>query len=280
MNDSEDLLSIGEVSKICRISIKTLRYYDKIGLLKPACVDPVSKYRYYSKSQLILITYFKEMKLLGFSSDELRRCFENKENASEKVAALVDKKMSQITKQVDELQKVQQQLATLKESYMEMEARQQGNINIKHLSPRLVAFIRSRLKYEFHAMNARCIELVHLIHENNLIFKGGMMTVFHDNYRVFDYNDADIEFCWEVFADKPYNYSFIREIPPGLYASIIHEGDYFTLLTETHHFLYEWIKQHKYQVIGPAINFHLSVPEGRLPKKIIVEVQVPVINNT
>lgn len=50
MNDSEDLLSIGQVSEICRISVKTLRYYDKIGLLKPVYIDSASRYRYYSKS--------------------------------------------------------------------------------------------------------------------------------------------------------------------------------------------------------------------------------------
>lgn len=280
MNDSEDLLSIGQVSEICRISVKTLRYFDKIGLLKPAYVDSVSRYRYYSKSQPALISFFKEMKLLGFSSDELRRCFENKDFASEKVLALVDKKMSQIAVQLEELQKVQQKLAAVKQIYKEMETRQPRDIIIKHIPSRLVAFIRSRLKYEFSAATAKCVELVHLVREYNMVIKGGVMTVFHDNYRVFDYKDADIEFCCEVFADKSYNYSFLREIPSELYASIIHEGDYYTLLTETHPQLYEWIKQHKYEPIGPAINVYLSAPEGRVPKKVMIEVQVPVINNT
>ena len=279
MDDSKDLLSIGEVSEICRISIKTLRYYDKIGLLKPVYIDSASRYRYYSKSQLALISLFKEMKLMGFSSDELRRCFEDKEVSSEKVTALLDKRMSQIAKQLEELQKVQQKLAAVKQIYKEMEARQSGSIIIKHIPSRLVAFIRSRIKFEYNVMTARFIELSHLARENNLVFKGAGMTIFHDKYQVFDYKDADTEFCWEVFADKSYNYSFIREMPSGLYASIIHEADYFSLLTETQPRLYEWIKKHKYEPIGPAIHTYLSVPEGRVPNKAMIEIQVPVINN-
>ncbi len=276
MNDSKDTLSIGEVSEICHISIKTLRYYDKIGLLKPAYVDSVSRYRYYSKSQLSSITFFKEMKLMGFSSDELRGCFDNKEVTSEKVIALLDKKMSQIDKQLEELQSVKQRLAISKQLLQEMKARSPGDISVIHKPSRLVAFIRSRLKWEYDAATAKFIELFHLARKNDLVFKGSGMTVLYDNYQVIDHKDVEIEFCWEVFADKSYNCSFIREIPSGLYASIIHEGDYFALLTEAYPRLYEWIKQHKYEPIGPAFNVHLSVPEGRRPKKGIVEVQVPI----
>jgi DNA-binding transcriptional MerR regulator len=48
----DNLLSIGEFSKISRASIKSLRYYDEIGIFSPAYVDPVSHYRYYSINQI------------------------------------------------------------------------------------------------------------------------------------------------------------------------------------------------------------------------------------
>ena len=46
------LLSIGEASKLKNVSIKALRYYEKIGIFKPAYIDPQSGYRYYSPAQL------------------------------------------------------------------------------------------------------------------------------------------------------------------------------------------------------------------------------------
>lgn len=63
MDHSEDLLSIGQVAEICHISIKTLRHYDKLRIIKPAFVDSTNKYRYYAKSQLPFIGYVREMRL-------------------------------------------------------------------------------------------------------------------------------------------------------------------------------------------------------------------------
>ncbi|MBP2664195.1 MAG: MerR: Hg(II)-responsive transcriptional regulator [Firmicutes bacterium] len=54
--------SIGEMSKLHNVPVKTLRYYDDIGLFKPTKVDESSKYRYYSIEQfeqLNTITYLK-----------------------------------------------------------------------------------------------------------------------------------------------------------------------------------------------------------------------------
>lgn len=46
------LLSIGEFAKLRGINVKSLRYYESIGALRPAYVNPDSGYRYYSINQL------------------------------------------------------------------------------------------------------------------------------------------------------------------------------------------------------------------------------------
>ena len=51
----DNLLTIGEVSKISGIHVKSLRYYDSIGVLKPVYIDPYTGYRYYSYSQLSIV---------------------------------------------------------------------------------------------------------------------------------------------------------------------------------------------------------------------------------
>lgn len=66
-----DLLSIGKMAEINRISIPTLRLYDQQGLLKPRYVDPETGYRYYDvyqSARLDMITYMKE---LGMSLSEI-----------------------------------------------------------------------------------------------------------------------------------------------------------------------------------------------------------------
>ena len=50
MSDQE-LFRIGEVAKMCHMSVGTLRYYEQMGLLQPEYTDPATGYRYYSVRQ-------------------------------------------------------------------------------------------------------------------------------------------------------------------------------------------------------------------------------------
>lgn len=50
-----DFLSIGKVSKLKNVSIKSLRYYDEIGIFKPAYINSQTNYRYYTTEQLPLL---------------------------------------------------------------------------------------------------------------------------------------------------------------------------------------------------------------------------------
>ena len=262
MFDSEDLLSIGEVSRIFRISPKTLRHYDKIGLIKPAYVDSTSQYRYYSISQLLVINCVKEMRLLGFSLTDISKCLDQKEGVFQvdKAITLVDEKKGQIVEQLKKLQNIEQLFVFWKVN-LEPEYRnniQPGNISVKYIPPRIVVFTRSRSKYEKHDMSVRVIELLHLIHENNVSYKGPFMAIFHDDHRSLDMG-GDIELCTEVLEVKPADYSFIREIPAGLYASVIHKGCNHTLITDTYPALYNWLKKLNYKVLGPSMEMYSSI---------------------
>lgn len=65
------MLSIGEFSKICQVSVKTLHHYDRIGLLKPAHVDAATGYRYYETAQLDRMLLIARLKRYGFSLFEI-----------------------------------------------------------------------------------------------------------------------------------------------------------------------------------------------------------------
>ena len=58
--------SIREVSELCNIPSKTLRYYDEIGLVVPEFRDESSRYRYYGKDQIITLCIIRKLRRLGF----------------------------------------------------------------------------------------------------------------------------------------------------------------------------------------------------------------------
>lgn len=71
------LFSIGETSKLNNIPIKTLRYYDDIGLLKPEHINESTGYRYYSYSQFADIDKIKRFKKLNIPLKELEKALES-----------------------------------------------------------------------------------------------------------------------------------------------------------------------------------------------------------
>ena len=66
---------IGEFARIAGVSIDTLRYYDKIGLLTPEYVDPKSKYRYYTHSQLVKLDIIKLFRKLDMPIETIDNLF-------------------------------------------------------------------------------------------------------------------------------------------------------------------------------------------------------------
>lgn len=74
------LYKIGDFSKKTGLSIRTLRYYDDIGLFKPIEVDLFTNYRYYSDGQLEDLKIINDLKDCGFSLDEIRDNWNNFSN--------------------------------------------------------------------------------------------------------------------------------------------------------------------------------------------------------
>lgn len=67
--------SIGDMSRICNISKKALRYYDKIGLITTQRQD-YNNYRYYTYEALLSVPVIKYYKQMGFTLEEMRAFIE------------------------------------------------------------------------------------------------------------------------------------------------------------------------------------------------------------
>ncbi|MCC3373887.1 MerR family transcriptional regulator [Cohnella sp. REN36] len=65
------MLRIGAFASLNKVSVKTLRYYDEVGLLKPAHIDEQTGYRYYSASQLPLLHRILMLRDFGFTLQQI-----------------------------------------------------------------------------------------------------------------------------------------------------------------------------------------------------------------
>ncbi|MFF2541299.1 MerR family transcriptional regulator [Kitasatospora sp. NPDC058063] len=77
------MLNIGDFASHGRVSVRMLRHYDAIGLLRPARVDPVSGYRSYEASQLARLNRVIALKELGFTLQQVRAVLDEQVDAAE-----------------------------------------------------------------------------------------------------------------------------------------------------------------------------------------------------
>lgn len=73
----ENYLTIGEVSKITRLPISTLRYFDAQGILSPYYKDENTNYRYYKLFQVPILKMIVHLKKLGFNNDSIKSHLKN-----------------------------------------------------------------------------------------------------------------------------------------------------------------------------------------------------------
>ena len=100
---------IGEFSHLCETTIKTLRHYDKINLLKPTKVDNFTGYRYYEENQLKTLEKIKQLQYAGFSLKDIKDLL--KETNQEKLNKQIENIKEENSKKITILQKLKNNMA-------------------------------------------------------------------------------------------------------------------------------------------------------------------------
>lgn len=100
-------IMIGELSKLTGVNAKSLRYYEKIGVLIPAFIDPENDYRYYAYSQIQLVYSIQFYVEMGIPLSELHRFINKKTgriNFKEQISygiEIAQKKQQKIQQQIE-----------------------------------------------------------------------------------------------------------------------------------------------------------------------------------
>ena len=86
-------MTIKEFSNLCGCNPQTIRYYDRMNLLKPVKVDDWTGYRFYDEEQALDFVKIKNLQTAGFSIDEIKGLLNASDEAiydafSQKIKAL------------------------------------------------------------------------------------------------------------------------------------------------------------------------------------------------
>lgn len=117
----KNYFSIGKLSKLSGVHIQSLRYYDEIGILKPAFVDPDTSYRYYTFQHMRIVEAIQYCVDLGIPLKYFTD-FIKEQDGEIDFAKLIDfgtrltkQKMLQIQERLQYLENIQKEIARSKE---------------------------------------------------------------------------------------------------------------------------------------------------------------------
>jgi DNA-binding transcriptional MerR regulator len=268
------MLKIGDFSKLSRVSVITLRYYDELGLLKPAHVDRFTGYRYYSLDQLPRLNRILALKDLGFSLEETARLLDDALSPAQ-MRALLRAKQAQIQQRVAE---EQARLARVEARLMQIEqedAMPIYQVTLKRLDPLTVAAVREtietideigRLFDEVYAHLAAC----------GVKPAGPALALWHN-----DECDLDAEAAVPIGeALRVSDRVIVRELPAiETAASVVHQGSY-SAMSQAYYALQAWAAANEYRVAAPERTVYVRGGADPHDESYITEILFPVVRET
>lgn len=244
------MFRIGNFSRLSQVSVKALRFYDEVGLLKPTFVDGATGYRYYSANLLPRLNRILVFKELGFSLDEIAPLLAGELPVSE-VQEMLRVKRAELKDNID---REQARLAQVEMwlGKMEQESRVPDyEIALRQVAPQLVAAVRKSLASYDEAAEL-FIELKR--HLKNYNAHGQHAAVWYTCSGQAELIDCEAV----VFLNRPVPDSkriAVYELPASVNACVIHQGSDETI-NQAYLAAHSWIKTHGYAIAGPLCELY------------------------
>lgn len=255
----DELLSIGEMSKLTSLGPKTLKYYEKIGLLDPFFIDPESKYRYYNKGQLYQVILIKKYKIRGFSLKEIKSIL-IAHNPHE-IMNIYHKKLVDFEKGLKRLQilkkEFQERIGVLESLITPPVVAPEQGIQFQELPARWIIFIRSVAPFNHFIISTRWLEMQKYVTENQLDISDNYLHIIYDNYTKLLSEPLDHEHAILLNSKPEKELPFIRPIPKGLFATRTVSGTYENSLAAFHQMM-SHINKSGFEAEGPVIRLFLT----------------------
>jgi DNA-binding transcriptional MerR regulator/effector-binding domain-containing protein len=275
-----EMLRIGDFSKIAQVSGRLLRYYDTIGLLRPAFTDPETGYRYYSAQQLPQLNRILVFKELGLSLEQIARLLA-RETSTDEMRGMLTLRKAQIEQSLqEEMERLHAVEARLEQIDAYGQVREpdvvlkpiaaQPFLALREVLPSLPA--RRQLVYDLATLVPRMVD-PHVL--------GQIAIVSHSP--IYDPEALDLEIGYLLTGKAPASVRLseervlsIRKLPAvETMATVVYEGR-ISDLHRGHGTLGAWIDQKHWQIIGMGREMLIQLPRSETEDEVLVEVQFPV----
>lgn len=269
----QNRFSIGEMSRLMDVPVKTLRYYDEIGLFKPVEVNRHTGYRYYSTEQFEQLDIIKYLRLLGVPLSEITEHF-----ASRRVdhfLQLLKRQDEIISDKIRELEMTRRRFGSrIAELESALYGSKVGLPLIKRFPDRPILRLDASIQRgpNLEMMVRKLEKLIGAAHSPIFIGKVGF-TVSEENLRRENFQEYSSVF---ILVEEPIeNPALSMLLPAGKYACLLFQGSH-NESREPYRQLLAHIAENGFQIRGESIE-RAIVDEfiSQDASRFLTEIQIP-----
>lgn len=103
-------LTIGKLAKSCHVNVETIRYYQRIGLMR--IPESTQSYRHYSQQDLETLSFIQKAKDAGLQLNEIKELLTLNLEDRIQVRLVIEQRLSKIDQRIQELMGLKQRLST------------------------------------------------------------------------------------------------------------------------------------------------------------------------
>lgn len=273
------MFRIGEFSKIAQVPGSLLRYYDQIGLLKPAHIDQWTGYRYYSAKQLPRLHRILALKELGLTLEQITRLVEKEVSATE-IRGMLTLRKAQVEQS---LQEEMTRLRALEARLQQIDdaARPTYDVVIKNVPALNYLSLREVLPGPAAALKIMSELLQVLPRQLEREALGHFMTVVHSETLETDRLDIELGAAFLGANDLTVSFSIERLLRVRLLsaaptmATVVRVGG-FEQSCGCYGAIGSWVEDNGYRIIGPGREVLIQPPRGERTDEMVTEIQFPI----
>jgi DNA-binding transcriptional MerR regulator len=266
------MYTIGQFSEASKTTIKALRYYDEIGLFKPAYINQENGYRFYTTDQLFKLHKIISLKQIGLSIQEISEIL-----SGNNVYEVLNKRKKEIQEEIvnntKRLSKIINLINEEKEGFdMEYQA------IIKDL-PECIVYSKRLVVPSYDSYFEVIPAIGEEVKSANPTLKcrvpGYCFIVYHDGE--FKEKDIDMEYCEAVdaFGNETETIKF-KKISKVTAVSVMHKGPY-KELRKAYAYIFKWIEQNGYTCIDKPRECYIDgIWNKDDESEWLTEIQVPI----
>ena len=250
------MLTIGQFSKTCMVTVKALRHYDKLGLIHPSLVNEENGYRYYSEEQIPRMLLITKLKHYGFSLSDIKDMLSDEAS----ILPRLQKQKTALRHSVDDMNQIVNELT---QHIRELERTgdimsYQNNYEMEVVEAKAIPVIATRQHMSVDDFGKYYGALYKRVADEKIVLSGECMAIYHD--KEFNPENSDIELALGVGdtakADKT--------IAGGLCVSTVHFGSYATL-PEAYGAITAYINEKGYTIAAPPYEIYVTSHFDRIP---------------